>query len=202
MKCPICGRGKTKRETRLVPYTYRGTTIQIKQPGERCDACGEGALSVEDMAATSKARHDLIARAERLLTCDEIRRVRKKLGLSQAAAGKRFGGGVNAFSRYERGETMQPRALDQLLRLLDKHPKRLKELVASEQARAAKGKHNDERSPHIGSSFDEFLKAEGIYDSVALRARQRVAAERCNEARARKTPHGTVRARFRSPRSR
>lgn len=131
MNCLVCGKGKLKRETRLVPFTYRGTAIEVEQPGEWCQACGEGVLSADDMAATTKARHDAIARAEGMLPCDEIRRIRTKLGLSQAEAGERFGGGVNAFSRYERGETMQPRALDQLLRLLDKHPNQLKELVAA-----------------------------------------------------------------------
>jgi len=131
MDCPICGKGKLKRGTRRVPYTFRGNTIEVKQPGEWCNACEEGVLSAEDLAATTRARHDAIAKADGLLTSDEIRRIRTKLELSQAEAGEIFGGGVNAFSRYERGETMQPRALDQLLRLLDKHPKQLKELIAA-----------------------------------------------------------------------
>jgi HTH-type transcriptional regulator / antitoxin MqsA len=128
MKCPLCGEGELKRELRAVPYTYRGTTVEVEQPGDWCSACGEGALSVEDMAATAKACHDMIATKEGLLTCDEIRRIRTKLGLSQADAAELFGGGVNAFSRYERGVTMQPRALDQLLRLLDRHPNQVEEL--------------------------------------------------------------------------
>ncbi|MHB8621833.1 MAG: type II toxin-antitoxin system MqsA family antitoxin [Sulfuricaulis sp.] len=131
MYCPVCGKGQLKRETRSIPFSYRGTTIQIDQPGDWCNACGEGVLSAANMAATVKARHDGIARAEGLLPAEEIRRIRIKLELSQAEAGERFGGGVNAFSRYERGETMQSRSLDQLLRLLDKHPNQLKELVAA-----------------------------------------------------------------------
>lgn len=62
MRCPNCGKGQLKRETRLVPFTYRGATIDVKQPGEWCQACGEGVLSADDMAATAKARHDAIAR--------------------------------------------------------------------------------------------------------------------------------------------
>lgn len=131
MDCPNCGDGKLKRGTRSVPFTYRGSTIKVKQPGAWCDACGEGVLSPEDLVVTTKARHDAIASTDGLLTAGEIRAIRLKLGLSQAQASKYFGGGVNAFSRYERGETMQPRALDQLLRVLDKHPKQLKELVAA-----------------------------------------------------------------------
>lgn len=131
MNCPMCGKGPLKREARLASFMYRGATINVEQPGDWCRACGEGVLSADDIAATTKARHDAIARAEELLPSDEIRRIRTKLGLTQADAGERFGGGINAFSRYERGETMQPRALDLLLRLLDKHPNQLKELVAA-----------------------------------------------------------------------
>ena len=55
-----------KRETRRVPLTYRGATLEVDQPGDWCPACGEGVLSAADMAATDKARHDLIARTEGL----------------------------------------------------------------------------------------------------------------------------------------
>ena len=59
----------------------------------------------------------------------EIRRIRRKLGLSQVAAGRLTGGGHNAFSRYERGEAAPLPAVINLFRLLDKHPELLKDLV-------------------------------------------------------------------------
>ncbi len=69
------------------------------------------------------------ARAVRGQQRKEIRRIRRKLGLSQAAAARLTGGGHNAFSRYERGEVAPLPAVINLLRLLDKHPDLLKELV-------------------------------------------------------------------------
>jgi HTH-type transcriptional regulator/antitoxin MqsA len=57
--------------------------------------------------------------------------VRKKLNLDQREAGEIFGGGVNAFSRYENGKTKPPLALVKLLRLLDRHPDLLQELTES-----------------------------------------------------------------------
>lgn len=48
--------------------------------------------------------------------------VRKKLALDQREAAEIFGGGVNAFSRYEKGKTMPPLALVKLLKVLDRHP--------------------------------------------------------------------------------
>jgi HTH-type transcriptional regulator/antitoxin MqsA len=51
--------------------------------------------------------------------------VRKKLKLDQREAAELFGGGVNAFSRYETGKTKPPLALIKLLRILDSHPELL-----------------------------------------------------------------------------
>ena len=58
-------------------------------------------------------------------------RVRKKLALDQREAAEIFGGGVNAFSRYENGKTRPPVALVKLLRVLDKHPDLLAEVKAA-----------------------------------------------------------------------
>ncbi|GAA0765569.1 hypothetical protein GCM10009107_52830 [Ideonella azotifigens] len=60
-----------------------------------------------------------------------IAQVRKKLELGQREAGELFGGGINAFSRYERGKTRPPLALVQLLKILDRHPDLLDEVRAN-----------------------------------------------------------------------
>jgi HTH-type transcriptional regulator/antitoxin MqsA len=62
---------------------------------------------------------------------DFIASVRKKLNLDQREAAELFGGGVNAFSRYENGKTKPPIALVKLLKLLDRHPELLSELKAA-----------------------------------------------------------------------
>jgi HTH-type transcriptional regulator/antitoxin MqsA len=57
--------------------------------------------------------------------------VRKKLRLDQQQAAEIFGGGVNAFSRYENGRTRPPLALVKLLKVLDRHPDLLDEVRAA-----------------------------------------------------------------------
>jgi HTH-type transcriptional regulator/antitoxin MqsA len=57
--------------------------------------------------------------------------LRKKLELDQREAAEIFGGGVNAFSRYENGKTRPPLALSKLLKVLDRHPELLQEVRAS-----------------------------------------------------------------------
>ena len=57
-----------------------------------------------------------------------IVKVRRKLDLDQRQAAELFGGGVNAFSRYESGKTKPPLALVKLIKLLDRHPELLNEV--------------------------------------------------------------------------
>jgi HTH-type transcriptional regulator/antitoxin MqsA len=57
-----------------------------------------------------------------------IIKVRKKLALDQREAAEIFGGGINAFSRYETGKTKPSLALIKLLKVLDRHPDLLDEL--------------------------------------------------------------------------
>ena len=58
-----------------------------------------------------------------------IMNVRKKLKLDQREAAAIFGGGINAFSRYETGKTKPPLALVKLLKVLDRHPDLLSEIA-------------------------------------------------------------------------
>lgn len=48
----------------------------------------------------------------------------------QRQAAAIFGGGVNAFSRYETGKTKPPLALVKLLKVLERHPDLLDEVRA------------------------------------------------------------------------
>ncbi len=55
----------------------------------------------------------------------------QKTTIMQREAAELFGGGVNAFSRYENGKTKPPLALVKLFKLLDRHPKLLDEVRAA-----------------------------------------------------------------------
>jgi HTH-type transcriptional regulator/antitoxin MqsA len=130
MKCPSCGAAKLVRETRDLPYTYKGESITIRRVrGEYCPACGEAVLNPGESARTSAAMLTFNKRVNAAIVDPAfIARVRRKLDLDQKQAAEIFGGGVNAFSRYETGRTKPPLALVQLLRVLDRHPDQLDEL--------------------------------------------------------------------------
>lgn len=132
MRCPVCGAADLIHDTRDLSYTYKGETTFIPAvTGEHCPACGEAILD----RAQGDRYAELISQFQRQVNAAfvdpaYIAQVRKKLHLDQKEAGELFGGGVNAFSRYENGKTKPPLALVRLLKLLDRRPELLDELRA------------------------------------------------------------------------
>lgn len=133
MKCEICGTGDMAPEIRDLPYTYKGeTTVLAHVEGEFCTACDEAILGPQEsrrtmnlMLAFNKQVNSAAVDPQFILS------VRKKLNLDQRQAGEIFGGGVNAFSRYENGKTKPPLATVKLLKLLNNHPELLSEVAAA-----------------------------------------------------------------------
>jgi len=128
-ECPICGNNKITRDIRNVVFEYKGQKITIKQPGLYCDECGEAFYDSNDIKATKKELADFKRKVDNLLTSQEIKRIRKKLSLTQKDASLLFGGGVRAFYKYESGEINQTKSVDLLLRLLDKGKIKIKDIL-------------------------------------------------------------------------
>jgi HTH-type transcriptional regulator/antitoxin MqsA len=129
MKCPICGAAELIHDTRDIPFSYKGETAILKTTGDFCPACGE---SIHDMEDSERVMREMQAFSKQvnadLVDPAFIVKVRKKLALDQREAAEIFGGGVNAFSRYETGKTKPPLALVKLLKVLDLHPELLEEV--------------------------------------------------------------------------
>jgi HTH-type transcriptional regulator / antitoxin MqsA len=133
MKCPVCGAAELIHDTRDLSFTYKGeTTVTTAVTGEFCPACTETVLDVQeskrvmgDMKAFSKQVNSAIVDPQFIVS------IRKKLDLDQREAAEIFGGGINAFSRYENGKTKPPLALVKLLKVLDHHPHLLNEVRVS-----------------------------------------------------------------------
>lgn len=132
MKCPFCAAAELVHDTRDIPYTYKGvSTIIPAVNGDFCPACDEVVL---DMSASSRVSAAMLAFNKQvnasIVDPGFIASVRKKLSLDQREAAEIFGGGVNAFSRYESGKTKPSLALVKLLKVLDRHPDLLNEVKA------------------------------------------------------------------------
>ena len=130
MKCPVCGAAELIHDTRDLSYTYKGeTTLIAAVTGDFCPACAE---SVLDAAESNRVMREMRAFSKQvnaaIIDPVFITHVRKKLDLDQREAAEIFGGGINAFSRYENGKTKPPLALVKLLKLLDRHPDLLNEI--------------------------------------------------------------------------
>ena len=133
MKCPNCGAANLVHDTRDLPYTYKGeTSILPRVTGNFCPACGESVLDAAESRRTMNLMLEFNKQVNASIVDPEfIASVRKKLDLDQKEAAEIFGGGVNAFSRYENGKTRPPLALVKLLKVLDRHPDLLDEVRAA-----------------------------------------------------------------------
>jgi HTH-type transcriptional regulator / antitoxin MqsA len=133
MKCPSCGAAELVRDTRDIPYTYKGeSTLFPDVTGDFCPACDEVMTDSEESKRTIALMMEFNKQVN-ASTVDPsfIVSVRKKLALDQREASEIFGSGINAFSRYENGKTRPPLALVKLLKILDRHPDLLDEVRAA-----------------------------------------------------------------------
>lgn len=133
MKCPVCGAAELIHDTRDMPYTYKGeTTVIPAVTADFCPACDESITDLEETDRVMREMHAFNKQVNAAIVDPGfIISVRKKLDLGQREAAEIFGGGVNAFSRYENGKTKPPLALVKLFKLLDRHPDLLNEIRAS-----------------------------------------------------------------------
>lgn len=105
MKCPVCHQGEMVSGIKDIPYTFRGRKTVLKGiHGLYCVHCEESIMNKEEsdafMAQVKAFRASVNAET---VAPEFIVKVRKKLSLTQKEASEIFGGGVNAFSRYEKG---------------------------------------------------------------------------------------------------
>lgn len=123
--CPICEKGNLSEVLYSEILEFRGSELAVEGlRASLCDVCGETSMSVEQLrsnnrlvasvkaAAVDEARNTL-----GLLYGYQVKQVREVLGLTQPEAAQVFGGGLNAFSKYERGDTKQSLPMDRLLRV-------------------------------------------------------------------------------------
>lgn len=130
MKCPVCGNAELAHEVRDIPYEYKGKkTVFHAVKGQFCDKCGEiifgNGEGDEYFAGILEFNREINGKE---IDPKFITKVRKRLNLDQRQAAEIFGGGSNAFSRYETGRVAPPRPLVLLFKVLDKYPELLDEL--------------------------------------------------------------------------
>ncbi|MGB0513488.1 MAG: type II toxin-antitoxin system MqsA family antitoxin [Wenzhouxiangellaceae bacterium] len=121
--CPDCGAGTLRLEEYSDQFEYQGRQLTVD--GLQClvcDHCDAEIIRPEQIRHGDRLYADARRRADGLLTGREIADLRKNLGLTQRQAAELFGGGPNAFSKYERGDINQSVAMDRLMRLVVRFP--------------------------------------------------------------------------------
>lgn len=126
--CPVSG-APMRRDVRPMTLTYKGESVTFDMPGWYCDTSDESTHTGADMKVSDRMLNRLKAQVEGLLGPEDIRRIRRKLGLNQADAGDLIGGGPRAFQKYEAGDLLPSRAVSSALRLLDRDPAAVAVLV-------------------------------------------------------------------------
>lgn len=126
--CPQCGAPMARKEGVVESVEFEGDSLRVEGlAGWFCTACDEAIFDDESARRYGEVGDALIVQAN-VRRQAEIRRIRKRLRLTQVEAGELVGVGKIAFSRYERGESQPSGPLVKLLRLIDRHPELVLEM--------------------------------------------------------------------------
>ena len=127
--CKLCKSEDVSDYVEAEEITYKGSTLQVSIAYSLCNNCEREFISkpqiLQNEAALRAAKKDY----DGLLSSEEIIRARRTLSLTQEQAARVFGGGRNAFSKYERGEVSQSVAMDKLIRICLNHREVFHELA-------------------------------------------------------------------------
>ena len=121
MTCPTSGH-RMLRDVRQMTLRHKGESETVDMPGWYCEVCGESVHSGDDMKVSNQALYRMKARAQGLLEPEEVRRIRKRLGLTQKAAELLIGVDPGAFRKYESGAELVSGAVSGMLILLERDP--------------------------------------------------------------------------------
>lgn len=127
MECPSCS-GTLRRKEREDICEYKSQKVSYMQPGWWCDECDEAIFKGEDNVINNTVFVELRARVDGVLSPNQVKTIRKKLGLTQKQASKIFGGGINAFQKYESGEIVPSVGMSLLFQFIGDHTEYLHSL--------------------------------------------------------------------------
>ena len=128
LKCPNCGVSPLVHATRDMVYTYRGKSTTIPDVvADYCSGCREVVCTLGEEEHYGELIKDFRKQVD-LEAGQDIRNMRKKLGLTRQKADELFADEPGEFARFEDGRADAPAALVKMLRLLGAHPQLLDEV--------------------------------------------------------------------------
>lgn len=122
--------GKTlRRGVRAQTVKFGSMTRVVEVPGWYPEDDSDSVHSGADLAESDGAFREL-----KSAYAAHVRKVRKRLGLTQEEAGRLIGGGRRAFQKYESGVMAPSDAAVGLIEILDRHPEEVELLRAIRSA--------------------------------------------------------------------
>jgi len=115
--CHFCGSKSVSQYEEIECYKYKDKKYSVPIDFSTCDSCDEEFITAVQIRKNEIRIREAKKELDGLLSNDEIYNIRKHFGLTQLDAAIIFGGGKNAFSKYERSEVTQSTAMDKLIRL-------------------------------------------------------------------------------------
>jgi len=121
--CPQCEKGHLSAEVYADDFQHEGRVVRVDGlECYICDQCGADPVYPDQIRRNQARVADAKRRSDGKLTGSDIRSLRDRLGITQQDASAIFGGGANAFSKYERGDVLQSDSMDRLLKLVALYP--------------------------------------------------------------------------------
>jgi HTH-type transcriptional regulator/antitoxin MqsA len=119
--CKICKSEDVSGFVEVEDISYKRNDLQTSIAYSVCNNCDREFVSKPQIIQNELALRAVKKTFDGLLSSEEIVRAREELSLTQEQAARVFGGGRNAFSKYERGEVSQSVAMDKLIRICLNH---------------------------------------------------------------------------------
>lgn len=118
-----------RRDVRPQVVAFGSMRRTVNVPGWYPDDDGDSIHTGTELAESDRAFRDLKA-----AYAAHVRRIRKRLKLTQEEAGRIIGGGRRAFQKYESGATPPSDAAVGLIALLERHPEEIEFLRSMRSA--------------------------------------------------------------------
>lgn len=164
MMCDLCEEGTLEQKQGVNTVTYKSITRELTTDYCECDTCG---VEMVLPAQTRDNKRRMVAfkkEVDGLLTGAEVKALRQRLSLKQSDAAKVFGGGVVAFSKYESDDVTQSEAMDKLMRVADRFPEVLQELLAEAGLKVSKATSSNVIRPAVWRSLVRDSANESVID--------------------------------------
>lgn len=171
--CPVCGEG-TWHPHADGTYTFRHGRKEHKVIGQhyaRCDRCDSRGYLPGQREENRRLIRAYQANLPGYISPSDVLAVREKYLLTQADAARIFGGGLQGFSKWERGKASPAGPTARLIKLALKHPEVMCDLAKEVGINLASVAQKDEvvvKVVHVfvESAKDDFVDSSSEFDEL------------------------------------